>query len=198
MNELVIPFLTYSLLMIFTPGPNNVSASALGLRLGYRASLPYLLGISSGFMLIMLGGGFLTEFLTRNYALVSPWLRWIGALYMGWLAVSLFVASPKKKEVVASIRDGYAAGLLLQFVNPKGIIFGITIYGSFSALLTGSLARTLGSTIFLTVMVFASVSVWTLIGSVLSRLFAQHTFRLVFNGVMALLLMYSAISIVLH
>jgi cysteine/O-acetylserine efflux protein len=195
MNSLIVPFLTYAILMTFTPGPNNVSASALGLRVGYRGSLPYLLGMTTGFIIIMLCGGFLTEFLTRNYAVISPYLKWIGAAYMVWLAASLFIHSPKKKAVA---RDGYAGGLLLQFVNPKGILYGITVYASFPSLLTGSVGRTLGSAVFLTAIGFASVSTWALVGSALSRYFERRPFRIVFNVVMAALLVYSAISIILH
>jgi cysteine/O-acetylserine efflux protein len=194
-NDLVVPFLTYAMLMTFTPGPNNVSASALGLRVGYRGSLPYLLGMSTGFIVIMLCGGFLTEFLTRNYAVISPYLKWIGAAYMVWLAVSLFLHSTKRKAVA---RDGYAGGLLLQFVNPKGILYGITVFASFSSLLTGSVVKTIGSAVFLTAIGFASVSTWALVGSALSRYFERRSFRIVFNAIMAALLVYSAISIVLH
>ena len=195
MNQLIFAFLTYAVLMTFTPGPNNVSASALGLRVGYRGSLPYLLGMTTGFVIIMLCGGFLTEFLTRNYAAISPYLKWIGALYMAWLAVSLFFHSSKKKAVA---RDGYAGGLFLQFVNPKGILYGITVYASFPSILTGSIAKTLGSAVFLTAIGFAAISTWTLIGSALSRHFERPAFRLAFNIVMALLLAYSALSIIFH
>jgi cysteine/O-acetylserine efflux protein len=181
--------------MTFTPGPNNVSASALGIRVGYRGSLPYLFGMATGFMIIMLCGGFLTEFLTRNYAVISPYLKWIGALYMAWLAVSLFLHSSKKSAVS---RDGFAGGLFLQFVNPKGILYGITIYASFPSILTGSVGRTLGSAVFLTAIGFASITTWALVGSALSRYFERRTFRLAFNIVMALLLAYSALSIILH
>jgi cysteine/O-acetylserine efflux protein len=195
MNPLIVPFLTYAILMTFTPGPNNVSASALGVRVGYRGSLRYLLGITSGFLIIMLCGGFLTEFLTRNYAVISPYLKWIGAAYMTWLAVSLFIHSSGKRSAA---RDGYLGGLLLQFVNPKGILYGITIYASFSSLLTGSAAKTVGSALFLTAIGFTSISTWALAGSALSRLFERRAFRLGFNIVMALLLAYSAVSILLH
>jgi cysteine/O-acetylserine efflux protein len=195
MNQLTIAFLTYAVLMTFTPGPNNVSASALGVRVGYRRSLPYLLGITTGFIIIMLCGGFLTEFLTRNYAVISPYLKWVGALYMAWLAVSLFLPHSSKKAVA---RDGYAGGLFLQFVNPKGILYGITVYASFSSILTGNIGRTLGSAVFLTMIGFAAISTWALVGSALSRYFERPVFRLVFNIVMALLLAYSALSILLH
>jgi cysteine/O-acetylserine efflux protein len=195
MNELMAAFLTYAILMTFTPGPNNVSSSALGLRVGYRESLPYLFGIATGFLVIMLCGGFLTELLTRNYATMSPYLKWIGALYMAWLAVSLFIHSSNKKAVT---RDGYAGGFVLQFLNPKGILYGITVYVSFPTILTGSIGKTLASAVFLTALGFASISTWALVGSVLSRSFAQPSFRLTFNIIMALLLAYSAISILLH
>ncbi len=198
MNRLVLPCLSYVLLMTFTPGPNNVSSSALGLRVGYRRSLPYLSGIATGFLVLMLCGGLLTEFLTRNYAAISPWLKWIGVLYMAWLAVSLFLSHPREKGEPATLRDGYAAGFLLQFVNPKGILYGITLYTSFASILTGSLGRTLGSAAILTVIGFSSITMWCLAGSVLSGLFARPSFHLAFNIVMALLLIYSAVSIVSH
>jgi len=198
MNELIAPCIGYVVLMVFTPGPNNVSASALGLRMGYRGSLPYLLGIATGFLLLLLSGGLLTEFLARNYSLISRWLKWIGVLYMAWLAISLFIDSPKKQGRPVSFRDGYVAGFLLQFVNPKGILFGITLFTSFSAILTGSLGRILVSSVLVAAISFTSVSTWNLVGSALSGILARPSFHLAFNVVMALLLVYSSVSIALH
>jgi cysteine/O-acetylserine efflux protein len=199
MSDLFVPCLSYAFLMTFTPGPNNVSCSALGLRQGYRKSLPYLVGITAGFLIVMLCGGLLTEFLTKNYSRISPWLKWVGVAYMAWLAVSLFLAAPKEKSGgVGALRDSFVGGFFLQFVNPKGILYGITLYSSFASLLTGSLARTLGSAAILTAIGFAAISTWCLVGSGLSRLFAKRAFKLGFNIVMALLLAYSAVSIILH
>jgi cysteine/O-acetylserine efflux protein len=220
MNELVLPCLSYAVLMTFTPGPNNVSSSTLGLGVGYRKSLPYLLGIATGFIIIMLGAGLLTEFLTKNYAAISFWIKWVGVVYMVWLAISPFIDSLKKRggagdEGAAKsgnaghkdaardglrrvFRDGYVAGFLLQFVNPKGLLYGITIYVSFSPLLTGSVARTIGSATFLTAIGFVSISAWCLVGSAFARLFAKPKFKLGFNIVMSALLVYSAVTIALH
>lgn len=205
MNELLLPCLSYAILMTFTPGPNNVSSSALGLRVGYRKSLPYLLGIMTGFIVLMLAGGLLTDFLTRNYASISPWLKWVGVAYMAWLAIALFLPHAKKAEIGGpggalrgDFRDSYPAGILLQFVNPKGILYAVTIYGSFSSVLTGSLARTLISASILAALGFASISLWCIVGSALARLFDRPAFKLGFNIVMAILLVYSAVSIVLH
>ena len=79
------------------------------------------------------------------------------------------------------------------------MLYGITIYTSRSrSLLTGSIARTLGSAALLTAIGFSSITTWCLVGSALSRLFDKSAFRLAFNIVMALLLVYSAVSIALH
>jgi cysteine/O-acetylserine efflux protein len=144
-DPLVIPFLTYALVTTFTPGPNNISASSVGMRLGYRRMLLYLLGMSAGFLPIML-----------------------------------------------------ASGLLLQIVNVKVILYGITIYSSFHLLLSRSTALLIASAVFLAALGFLSVSLWALTGATFSRVLKSPAARLVFNIVMALLLAYSAVEIVLH
>jgi len=198
MNDLAVPMLTYALVMTFTPGPNNISAASLGMKSGYRASLAYLLGIATGFLAIMLGSGLLTDFLARNYARIAPWLRWMGAAYMIWLSISLFIEHPGPKKEGGRSKTDWLGGFLLQFVNPKGLLYGITIYSSFAALLTGTMTRTLASALFLTALGFASISAWSLAGSALSRFLSAGRTKFLFNLAMALLLLYSAISIILH
>lgn len=198
MTELAAPMLTYAFVMTFTPGPNNVSASALGMKVGYRRSLPYLLGMASGFLAIMLAAGLLTDFLTRNYGLISPYLKWIGVAYMVYLAVSLVVEPLHRGAGRKAAREGYLGGLLLQILNVKVILYGITIYTSFAALLTGSLPRTVLSAAFLAGLGFSSVSTWCVAGAALSAFLTRKAFRIAFNAAMALLLLYSALSIALH
>jgi cysteine/O-acetylserine efflux protein len=198
MHELIAPMLTYAFVMTFTPGPNNVSASALGMKVGYRRSLPYLLGMASGFLAIMLAAGLLTDFLTRNYGLIAPYLKWAGVAYMVYLAASLLLEPLRKGKEAKAARDGYIGGLALQVLNIKVILYGITIYTSFPPILTGTIARTISSAAFLSALGFASVSTWAIVGSGLSRFLTRPAFRFAFNAAMAALLLYSALSIALH
>jgi threonine/homoserine/homoserine lactone efflux protein len=69
---------------------------------------------------------------------------------------------------------------------------------SFSSLLTGSLWKTLASAAVLATIGFAAVSTWAVIGAGLSRLLTKKLYRTLFDVVMALLLLYSAVSIILH
>jgi cysteine/O-acetylserine efflux protein len=197
-NPLVIPFLTYAVVTTFTPGPNNISASTVGMRQGYRRTLWYLLGMSVGFLPIMLASGLLTDLAGRVYEGVLPWLKWVGVAYMAWLVVSLFLPSRHGNDGETVRNARFIDGLLLQLVNPKVILYGITIYSSFHVLLSGTAPLLAGSAVFLALLGFLSVSLWALTGATFSRLLKSSAARLAFNIVMALLLAYSAVEIVLH
>jgi cysteine/O-acetylserine efflux protein len=197
MHPLLIPFLSYSFLTIFTPGPANVSASALGSRIGYRRSLPYLVGMAVGFFLILTASGLLTDLIRENYAPLSVYLKWIGAGYIVSLAISLFL--PSHKARTGKSRDiGFMSGFLLVLVNPKGIMFAATTFASFADLITASMLRSVGSVLFLALLGFCATSTWALTGAALAKLFNNKTFAISFNVVMALLLLCSAYSIIMH
>jgi cysteine/O-acetylserine efflux protein len=198
MDGLVLPALAYAVVMIFTPGPNNISASSLGMRTGYRGSVPYFLGMTAGFFTILLFSGLLTDFLTTNYGRFAHYLKWIGAGYIAYLALSLFIHRRGEATRPKGLNEGFLGGLVLQFVNPKGVLFGITTYVSFSSLLTGSLWKTLASAGVLAMIGFAAVSTWAVVGAGLSRMLTKKLYRTLFDVVMALLLLYSAVSILLH
>ena len=43
MPEILLPLMSYVFVTTFTPGPNNITSAALGMKVGYRGSLRYLL-----------------------------------------------------------------------------------------------------------------------------------------------------------
>jgi cysteine/O-acetylserine efflux protein len=198
MDARLYPLLTYVFVMTFTPGPNNISASALGMRHGYRGTLPFIIGMTTGFFAILLAAGLLTDFLTRNYGLISPYLRWVGVAYMTYLAVVILLSSFFQENHRFVSREGYLGGFVQQFLNPKGILYAITIFTSFAPLLTGSIPLTVGSALLLSTIGFAAVSTWCLAGAGLSRFLTRQAYRFAFNAVMAALLLYSAVSIAIH
>ena len=198
MNPLVIPFLTYAAVTTFTPGPNNITSTGIGMRLGYRRTLPYILGIMAGFLAIMLAAGVLTEIASRAYRGALPYLKWIGVIYMCWLAVSLFLPSAHGAETAQVRNASFRSGLFLQIVNPKVILYGITIYSSFHVLLADTPMKLIGSSIFLAILGGIATSLWAVFGNLMSGFLKGRAAMLVFNITMALLLLYSAVSILLH
>jgi cysteine/O-acetylserine efflux protein len=196
MNLLVLPFISYAIVTTFTPGPNNITASTAGMRLGYRRTLPCLLGMALGFFVLMFASGLLTDFFVRTYSVLAPWLRWIGVAYMVWLGFSLFM--PHKDGASKDIEATFLSGFLLQLANPKVILYGITIYTSFSTLIAASFALVILSAIGLALLGFSSVSLWAFTGATLARFLSNDRAKLAFNILMALLLAWCAWSIAVH
>ena len=83
-------------------------------------------------------------------------------------------------------------------MNPKVILYGITIYSSFHLLISGTPTRLLGPSVLLALLGCISTSLWALAGSLFSRLLRGKIASLCFNGVMAILLVLSAISLAMH
>lgn len=84
----------------------------------------------------------------------------------------------------------------MQFINPKGILFGNTVVSSFIHPYYHSYLIYFFYALFLGIVGIASSSSWCLFGTVFQKLLAKY--RSAFNWIMALLLVYSAISIISH
>jgi cysteine/O-acetylserine efflux protein len=196
--ELLIPFISYAIATTFTPGPNNASASSSGMQHGFRKTLPYLIGISIGFFVILAASGLLLDFIMQIYGKISSYLKWIGALYMLWLAIVPFIPQGKSGKKSMSVSYTLYNGMILQLVNIKVILYGITLYSSFSALIGYSPVAVIVSSLFLTILGFGSIALWTFIGSAFSAYFKNKIFFYSFNAIMSILLVYSAVSILLN
>jgi cysteine/O-acetylserine efflux protein len=191
----LIPLAAYILITTFTPGPNNITSTTAGASLGLKKSIPFLAGITSGVVVIMIISGYFNLFLSRQYSVIAGYIKWIGFFYMLWLAVSLFTHGKGKETRTPNF--SFLSGMLLQLVNPKLILYGITLYGSFSKTLLRSGWSILISAIILTAVCFASILAWCLAGSAFQRFLKNKKTLLIFNGAMAALLLYSAFSIIL-
>lgn len=194
MPSTIIALASYVFVTTFTPGPNNISSTAAGLNLGYRKALPYRLGIALGFSVIMLATGICDKLLQANIQGFLAIAKWVGFAYMLWLIVGLFLPHGKAGEKKSEFT--FVSGLLLQVVNVKVLLYGLTIYAMFPAILASSAAALLVSAIVFAMASFASVSLWCFAGSTLSRLLSDKRILLGFNIVLALMLGYCAYSIV--
>src|SRR5690606_6456977 len=55
--ELLIAFVLFAFVTSVTPGPNNMMLLASGVNFGVRRSVPHMLGISLGFMVLVAAVG---------------------------------------------------------------------------------------------------------------------------------------------
>lgn len=187
----MLPFI---LITTFTPGPNNVSAASMGMLYGYRRSLPFLLGIVSGFFTVMLLSGLLSQTLVQTLPSFELILRVVGALYIAWLAYET-LRSTYDFEISQQPPLTYWRGFFLQLFNVKAIFYGLTLYSGFLTPLIGHWDWLLFSAICLAGLGFCSVTTWSLFGAAIHRYLHKPDLRKAVNIALAVLLLYTALEI---
>lgn len=99
----------------------------------------------------------------------------------------------KIEEDKGQMKNLYMTGLTMQFFNPKGIIYGITVASSFIIPYYHSNLIYILFALLLSGVALTSTAVWASFGAVFSRFLYKYHKQ--FNVIMSLLLVYSALSI---
>ncbi|MCL6417722.1 LysE family translocator [Aestuariirhabdus sp. Z084] len=176
----MIPFETLLALVVFvfassvTPGPNNLMLTASGINYGFVRTIPHMLGIPGGVMLLCLLVAFGLGAIFNSYPLLQETLKWLGCAYLLYLSWCIARATPiaNQAEGVSSESKPFTflQSVSFQFVNPKAWVMVISAMSSFT--LTGEdyVASALLVTLVFAIVNLPSISLWAGFGSVLRKL----------------------------
>ena len=171
MSIALIPLAIFAVSQVGTPGPANMALLATGARFGFRAALPFVLGVALGKQLIIWPIGFGLMELAEAAPLVFTALKYISAAYIIWLAWKVANLRLGQGNPAASA-PGFLAGLIVHPLNPKAWAM---IVGSFTAFV-GPDIPTLTATATVAAVLLACQLVmhplWTLGGSAIARTFS--------------------------
>ncbi len=201
MISLTLPLMTglvlFALVSSITPGPNNTMLLASGANFGLRRTIPHALGVSIGFLVLVLCVGLGLGGLFAAYPPLHTALQVIGGAYLLYLAYKIATAQGIGGGAVSARPQTFWQAALFQWVNPKAwamALGGVTTYAPPQ--------HYVANVVFIAV-VFAAVnlpciSVWTAFGVGLRRFLDRPRVLRAFNLVMALLLVLSLYPIVLE
>lgn len=187
--------LLYSFVILITPGPNNLTMMYLSARHGFRRASRFMWGSTLGITVKALLCGLLNVFLTSFIPAVLPYMKWLGGLYMLYLAYRMLASGFAAEEQEAKHGDDatFAAGILLQCVNIKSwlgclgmFVFVVPYTRAFSAIAAASLINS-------AIMVLCTTA-WGLSGVAFRRVYAEH--RRAFSVLLAASLIFCAYSAV--
>ncbi|HNZ08177.1 MAG TPA: LysE family transporter [Bacillota bacterium] len=187
-------FFSYAIIQIFTPGPNNIMAMNNAASFGIASSIGFDFGVMAGFFIIMIASCLFSSALYAIVPTIKPVVTVIGAAYILYLAWRTIASGRHGDDSRASIRR-FLPGVMVQFINPKGLLMALTMSSVYITPSFTSFWPMLGLSALLGVMCLASTLVWGLFGSMFQKFFTGH--RKLVNAVMALLLLYCAVSLFL-
>lgn len=117
-------FFIYSVINAFTPGPGNILALNTVINYGYKKGRPLFWGIFAGYYVVQMICAIFVFGVSTFLPDVLGIIKYIGAAYILWLAVHIAISRPDTDSVEKSA--SFLKGFLLQFVNVKIYLFGIT------------------------------------------------------------------------
>ncbi|WP_372993744.1 LysE family translocator [Sulfitobacter sp.] len=183
----------FSLITSLTPGPNNLMLMASGANFGFMRTLPHMLGITFGFMslLLLVGLGLIKVF--DAFPIIYTVLKVVSLIYLLFLAYKIATAAPVATATATGNPMSFLQAAGFQWVNPKAWAFGLSIITIYVP--ASGFAPLMLTAVVVAVMAVPSVVIWTIMGGQMSR-FLTSTVRLRrFNGTMALLLVASLFPI---
>lgn len=190
----IFPALAYMLISTFTPGPSNLTSSSVAMLYGYKNTLSLQAGLALVVFLVMVASGLISTTLLGIVPALEPILRYIGAAYILYLAYGILKASYNFSDEKMKPM-GFGHGVALQALNPKLVFYAFTLFTSFLAPLTNNVALVILSALFIAVLSFCSTTTWALFGTALKTWLHNPRLKSVVNILLALSLVYTAISL---
>lgn len=188
----VYDFLIYCFITAYTPGANNLLSMSNAIRLGFRRSIRFNLGILAGFTTVMTICAVFSTALYSFLPKIKFFMQFLGAAYMLFLAWKLWRSS-NDLSADGGNEASFLSGMILQFANPKIYIYAITAMSLYILPVYQSAGAFIGFTIILSLIGASGSFVWALLGAAFCNFFSKHSY--IVNLVMVLLLVYCAVSL---
>lgn len=185
--------LLYVFVSTFTPGPNNLLVMFLCARNGFWGSTKFFIGAIVGFTSLFALCGILNLVLSSFVPVIEPYMKWLGAAYLLFLAFVILKGRKKTEKSDDTKMNSIVAGLLLQYMNIKGWLFGLTVFSMYVTPYSKSVITTLAFSLLFSLICMSAMFVWAISGTKLKHVFTKY--ETIVNVAMALLLAYCAIKV---
>lgn len=188
--EIFLTLIVFAFVTSITPGPNNFMLLASGVNFGFRRTIPHMLGIGGGFLLLLVAVGFgLGGLLTASPALYLV-LKFTGGIYLLYLAYRIAMSRSLRHGDSNAHPMSFLAAAAFQWVNPKAWVMAVT------AMATYTNPNAYMPTVLIVAVTFTcvnvpSVSTWAGFGTILRNWLMEPTRLKYFNITMGLLLALS-------
>lgn len=185
----ITSFVIYCIIVTFTPGPTNIVILSTVQGLGIKKAMEYSYGATIAFGALLAISAILNTMLVTVIPKILIVMQIIGTLYILYLAYQIYNmdTSGSNEKQVATFRSGF----IMQFVNPKVVLFTMTVIPSFVMPYYTDPHLLATFVAIITAIGFFAFVTWVLFGVLFKEFLIRHQ-KLV-NLSMSLFLIYSAI-----
>lgn len=187
----ITSFLIYCLISTFTPGPTNIVILSTVHHFGAKKAMKYTYGATIGFGLLLVISAALNTVLVTIIPKLLIVMQIIGSIYMIYLAYQIYKTDTSNPTVNQSAT--LMSGFLMQFLNPKVILFSMTVVPSFILPYYSAVPAVATSILAITLIGFSAFTTWVLFGTIFKDLLMKHNKTV--HVMMTLCLAYAAIMI---
>lgn len=187
----ITSFLLYCFIVTFTPGPTNIVILSTVHNSGTKKAMEYTYGATIAFGLLLVISAMLNTMLITVIPKILIVMQIIGSVYMLYLAYQIYKMDTSKPTVNQTAT--FMSGFLMQFLNPKVVLFTMTVIPSFILPYYTAMSAVTISVIVITIIGFSAFIIWVLFGTIFKKFLQNH--KKTVNVIMALFLVYAAIMI---
>ena len=177
-----------------TPGPNNMMLMASGANFGFRRTLPHWAGVVIGFSLLCLTVGLGLGQLFTAYPILHEVLKWVGAIYLVWLAWKIGSSKGLKNGESAGKPMSFLGAVAFQAVNVKAWMMAVGLASTYVPN-EGYLPNLLIGCLVFAAINAPCVATWLSFGIALRKVLEKPAALKAFNLTMAALLIASLYTV---
>ncbi len=195
MSSLVYSFAVYTVLSQFTPGPNNLMAMANASRHGVEGTRRFTIGVVLANVVFLSVCCLAQEYLRRLIPELGPWMKWASCAYMVFLGIMIAKDAGKggNGELPTFSINTVFKGFILQTINPKLILFCLTVAGGYLIPIADGHPWILVLLIaFMGGSAYVANTMWAVFGAGIDRFLSK--FRKEIDWAMAILVLLCAIE----
>lgn len=178
-------FLIYCVVNAFTPGPGNILALNTVTNYGYKKGKPLFFGIFAGYYVVQILCAIFVYGVNSLLPNVMGVMKYIGAAYILWLAIHIVFSKPSTENTEQSA--SFLKGFMLQFVNVKIYMFGVTALTGYVVGYMFSFPALLFFELVIATIGTIATCTWIGLGVLIQKFYLRH-FRVI-NIILALTLL---------
>ncbi len=165
-------FFIYSIINAITPGPGNILALNTITNYGWKKGRPLFYGIFAGYYIVQLICAIFVYGISSFLPNVLNVMKYIGAVYILFLAIHIAVSKPTAENIEKSA--SFVRGFMLQFVNVKIYMFGITALTGYVTDYSTSIWTLILFEMIIATIGTAATLIWTGMGALIQKFYKRH------------------------